>query len=62
MQATHMDVITDTGPIRGGVVCTEDIHMRPASHSHLGHKRHEVVWRPIGIFACENKREWLGLN
>ena len=47
----HMDVVPDTGAVRGVVVVAEYGQLFPAAHCHLGDKGHQVVGDASGILA-----------
>ncbi len=52
-QVHHVDVVTHTGAVRGGIVVAKDVYLFQLAHGHLGDVGHQVVGDAVGVLADE---------
>ena len=50
-QIHHMQIVADSGAIRGGIVLTEDAQPFAASRRHLGDEREQIVRNSHRVFT-----------
>lgn len=55
-QVNHVDVVTDSRPVGGGVIVPENFDKRQLSRRDFGHIRHEIVGDAFRVLADQARR------